>query len=78
MMNSALQLERLVMEALRKERKAQGLSQEKLAEKVHMSSAMILFAETGQRHPTFLTLSRIASALGVSLGEIILAAEKEL
>ena len=52
-------------------RKAQGLTQDKLAEKVRVSSAYIGFIEQGQRNPSLKTLDKIARALGTKMSELL-------
>ena len=70
-MKEALAFEQSVMQALRAERIAQKLSHQKLADKARMSKSMVIFAETGRRHPTLLTLHRLATALDVDLATLI-------
>lgn len=51
-------------------RKQKELTQEQLAEKVHVSTTHIGLVETGKRRASLKTLQRIASALGVKLKEL--------
>lgn len=57
---------------VRELRKKKGWSQERLAEMANLSYSEIVFVETGRRkRPKADTLLAIASALGVSLGELL-------
>jgi DNA-binding XRE family transcriptional regulator len=58
-------------------RKEQGLSHERLAQKVSLSRAGISFIESKKRTPTILTCLKIAQALNVSLSAIIRKIERE-
>jgi XRE family transcriptional regulator, regulator of sulfur utilization len=58
--------------ALREER---GLSQERLAEAADVDDTYISGLERGQRNPTLLTVQRVASALGVTLAELMAQVE---
>ena len=51
-------------------RKARGLTQQQLAEKLDVSLVSIAYIETGKRWPRLATLHRIVDCLGVSLGEL--------
>lgn len=51
-------------------RKARGLTQQQLAEKLDVSLVSIAYIETGKRWPRLATLHRVADCLGVSLGEL--------
>lgn len=48
-------------------RRAKGLTQQELAEKLDISLVSIGYIETGKRWPRLTTLHRIADALGVPL-----------
>jgi len=52
-------------------RKAVGLTQERLAEKVHISTTHIGLVETGKRRASLKTLQKIASVLGVKTKDLI-------
>ena len=54
-------------------RQLQDLSQEALAEKVNMYRTYIGMIERGERNPTLLNLIRLASALDISLPELLRA-----
>jgi len=60
-----------VAHALRDERKRQGLSMERLAERAGLSTSMISLFERDLRNPTLDTLLRIAEVLKVDLGGVI-------
>ena len=47
-----------------------GLTQAKLAEEAHLSDNFIGLIERGEARPTLQTMSQIAKALGVKLGEL--------
>lgn len=54
-------------------RQLQDLSQEALAEKVNMYRTYIGMIERGERNPALLNLIRLASALDISLPELLRA-----
>lgn len=51
-------------------RKSRGLTQEKLAEMLDISSVSITYLETGRRWPRLLTLQKIAKCLKVPVAEL--------
>lgn len=55
---------------IQKLRKAGGMTQEQLAEKLHLSTKYIQFIETGHRKPSLKTIYKIARALGVNVHEL--------
>lgn len=55
---------------IQKIRKGKELSQEKLAEKVGVSTTWIGYIETGYRRPNLKMVYRIARALGVKVKDI--------
>jgi transcriptional regulator with XRE-family HTH domain len=58
-------------ERLRVHREAAGLSQEELAAKLSLSVSLIAKMEQGRRpNPTLSTLHALASALGVTVGDL--------
>jgi transcriptional regulator with XRE-family HTH domain len=65
-----------IIKALRDERIRQGMSMTALAEKSGLSLTMISFVERELRNPTLDSLLRIAGALDVRLGGVIVKAEK--
>lgn len=56
-----------IIEALKAERKRQGLSHEKLAEKAGLHRSAISLIESGERKPTLLSVLKILAVLGISL-----------
>lgn len=63
---------------LREMRQAQGLSLGELAVRSGLSQPSIGYIEQGARRPTLDSLSRLAIALGTSVGEIAAEAERRL
>ncbi len=61
---------RLLGDKVRKMRKAQGLSQEKLGEKAGFDYRYIGFIEQARVNPTIKTLEKVATALNVYLCDI--------
>ena len=57
-------------ENIKKARKAAGLTQKELGEKLGVSNTMIAIYETGRRMPKTDTLQRIASALNCSVASL--------
>lgn len=55
---------------LQKVRKEKGWTQEKLAEKVGVSTTWIGYIETGYRRPNLKMIYKIANALGVKVKDI--------
>jgi len=64
-------LYRLIGEAIRTERKKAKLSQEKLAEIAELNRNYIGEVERGEKKIILETLSRIASALGLRMRDLI-------
>ena len=56
---------------VRSERRAQGLSQEQLAERAGMHAAYIGGVERGERNASIDNMERIAKALRVALAELL-------
>lgn len=56
---------------LRRLRKQKGLTQEKFAERCHLSTTFIGLLETGQRKPSMKTLQKMASILEVKTKDLI-------
>jgi transcriptional regulator with XRE-family HTH domain len=56
---------------IRKIRRAKGLTQEQLAEKIGTSTPWIGHIETGREVPNLQMLQKIAHALGVKVKELI-------
>lgn len=62
--------------AVREFRKTAGISQEELAERTEIHRTYIGGIERGERNPTWLMITRIAKALGISATELVQLAEK--
>ena len=80
-MPSSTRVDRLclaVIRLLREERERQGLSGKALAAKAGLNQSTMSLMDRGLRHPTLDTLWRLAEALGVAAGEILLQAEREV
>lgn len=73
---SDLLVEKIVDELTRL-RKEKGLSHEKMAEKTGLSRPAISFIESHKHIPTLLNCARMAKALDVSLGELIVKLEQQ-
>lgn len=56
---------------LQRVRKQAGLTQEELADKCSLSTTFIGLLETGRRKPSFKSLQKIASALGVKAKDLL-------
>ena len=56
---------------IRDARKAAGLTQEELAERMGTSSVAVAQWETGRRNPKMGTVSKLAAALGVDVAELV-------
>jgi transcriptional regulator with XRE-family HTH domain len=62
--------------ALRQLREKRGLTQEALAHEAGITTGSLSLIERGQRNPAWGTVSRIADALGSSMGEVGKLADK--
>jgi XRE family transcriptional regulator, regulator of sulfur utilization len=62
---------KLFGEAVRRHRKAKGLTQEQLAEKADLASKMISLIERFERNPSLNVADSIAKGLGVPLWRLI-------
>ncbi len=62
--------------AMRRLRQGKGISQEKLAERAGLHRTYIGDVERGTRNVALVNMTRIAKALGVSLGRLIHEMEK--
>ena len=67
-----------VVRHLKKEREKRGLSMNVVAQRSGLSHSIISLIERDMRNPTLDTLLRIADAIGVDLGKILMQARKEL
>lgn len=63
--------------ALKRERLALGLSQEKFAEKVGISMRSVSLLETGKQQPTLTTINNIAKALEIKPSELLALIENQ-
>lgn len=63
--------------ALRRVRRAAGLSQEQLGLEAGVQRNFISLVETGQNQPTINTISRLARALGMKASELVAEAERQ-
>jgi len=63
--------------ALRRVRRAAGLSQEQLGLEAGVQRNFISLIELGQNQPTITTISKLAWALGMRASELIAEAESE-
>ncbi len=62
----------MLAQNIRKLRKQKGLSQEKLARLANISNATLVKIEAGiAKEPTITTVSKLSSALGVSIDELV-------
>lgn len=63
---------------VRQMRKAQGLSQEALADEAHLDRTFISQLETGSKQPSLTTIFRLAAALQVEASELLRRVEADL
>jgi transcriptional regulator with XRE-family HTH domain len=70
-------LTRTLADSVRAHRERDGLSVAALAQRSGVSRAMIAKIERGEAQPTAVLLARLAAAFGLSLSELIAAAEIE-
>ncbi len=63
---------------LKKHRNAKGMSQEVLAEKADIHPIYVGYIERSARNPTLKVAKSIATALGLSLADLIAEAEQML
>lgn len=59
------------MEIITQRRKALGLTQDQLAKQLGVTQGAVAQWENGMTHPAFYMLPRLASALGVTVDELI-------
>lgn len=74
----ALELRRALPAELTKLREARGLSKNELSARTGLARSFITTLEKGEAAPSIETLGRIAHVFGISPGEILKRAEKEL
>jgi len=70
-MPAGLQHRQHLGEAIRARRKQADFSQEKLAERAHLSTVFISRVERGKESPTVDSLVKIARALGVRVRDLV-------
>lgn len=70
-MRKNAKLPKVIARRIAKYRKLKGLTQEELAEKVHMSRVFIGYIEQGRNTTTVETLQKIARALGIKVTELM-------
>jgi len=58
-------------QAVRNQRKAKGLSQEKLAERAELDPTYISGIERGKRNPGIKNVVRIAKAMGITTATLV-------
>lgn len=63
--------------ALRRLRRAAGLTQEQLGLESGVQRNFISLIENGQNQPTINTISRLARALGIKASQLVAEAERE-
>jgi transcriptional regulator with XRE-family HTH domain len=63
-------------EAIRQLRARRGMTQEEVAYEAGLTISSYREIEKGRTNPAWTTLQRIASALGVSMGELVDATER--
>jgi XRE family transcriptional regulator, regulator of sulfur utilization len=70
-------LQRRFGEAVRRLRRAKGLSQERLADLCGLHGVYVGVIERGEKNVTIVTADRVATALGVTLWELLREANAE-
>ncbi len=68
---NVVQFTEILIETLVRERKAKGVSHEKLAALAGVSRQAIGKIEAGERNPTMLTIYKLANGLGMTLAEFV-------
>ena len=64
-------------DVLRRLREAKGLTQTELAKRAKITDEYVSMLESGaKRNPSFEVLKRLAKALGISVGELLVLVEK--
>jgi transcriptional regulator with XRE-family HTH domain len=66
-----------VVRLLREAREERGLSMNVVAQRSGLSHSIVSLIERDLRNPTLDTLLRMAEAIGIDLGEILVQARKE-
>jgi transcriptional regulator with XRE-family HTH domain len=65
-----------VVRLLREEREQRGLSMNVVAQRCGLSHSIVSLVERDLRNPTLDTLLRMAEAIGIDLGEVIMRARQ--
>ncbi len=65
------QKEIAIAKRMKRLRKAKGITQEQLAEKIHVSTTHIGMVEIGKRRMSMKTLQKVATVLGIKVNELI-------
>lgn len=76
--NTRERIHAAVIRLLHEERLRQDMSMYQLAPKAGLSQSALRLIELGERKPTLDTLLRVAEALGIELGEILIQATKDV
>ena len=64
--------------AIRELRKAQGISQEQLAEASNLDRSFISLLECGRKQPSLITIFQLAKALNISASEMLSLVEAKV
>lgn len=70
-MNDADKFHQKIINRLQEERKARGLSHQKLADMAGITRPAISFMESGKRNPSMLLVLKVCSALEIKLKDIL-------
>jgi len=73
-----LTIEEAFGQVIKELRKANNLSQEKLADLSHMDRSFISLLEHGHKQPSLITIFQLARAFNVSTAKIMEAVEKKI
>ena len=65
-------------EVIRELRKAQNISQEKLAEVSNLDRSFISLLECGHKQPSLITIIQLAKALSLSASKILFLVEEKI
>lgn len=65
------ELKKMFSEKLKELRKKNGITQEKLAKMIEVSSGTVAMWETGKRKPNIITLKKLAHILGCTTDELL-------
>jgi len=73
-----LTIEEAFGKAIRELRKAQGISQEQLAEASNLDRSFISLLECGRKQPSLITIFQLAKALNISASEMLSLVEAKV